>query len=143
MNATSPAEFETAHIANSYNVPLDVLENHAGDVARRLQNGRNVILVCRSGQRATRARALLRDIGSRDGLVRARCRARHRGLGADGFGRQTGTRPGAIATQQVRHVTEARPPQHAGGHHRAGTACAVDDDGCALIDLRQRIRQRR
>ncbi|OSC24858.1 sulfurtransferase [Mycobacterium vulneris] len=69
LDVRTPAEFETAHIADSYNVPLDVLEDHAGDIAGRLDNGRDIVLVCRSGQRSTKAHALLRDAGLNGGRV--------------------------------------------------------------------------
>jgi rhodanese-related sulfurtransferase len=69
VDVRTPAEFETAHITGSYNVPLDVVENHAREIAGRLDNGRGVVLVCRSGQRSTKAQALLRDAGLTDGRV--------------------------------------------------------------------------
>jgi rhodanese-related sulfurtransferase len=56
----TPSEFENAHIPGAYNVPLDLLHEHA----RELRSARgDVVLVCQSGQRAQRAEALLRDAG--------------------------------------------------------------------------------
>lgn len=52
MDVRSPAEFETAHIAGSYNVPLDLLGEHAAQLAARLD--REVVLVCQSGARPRR-----------------------------------------------------------------------------------------
>lgn len=69
VDVRTPAEFETAHIANSHNVPLDMLENHTRDIARRLGGGRDIVLVCRSGQRSAKAHALLRDAGVTGGRV--------------------------------------------------------------------------
>ncbi len=69
VDVRTPAEFETAHIADSYNVPLDVLQNHAGEIVQRLGNDRGVVLVCRSGQRSTKAHTLLRDAGLTGGRV--------------------------------------------------------------------------
>lgn len=69
VDVRTPAEFETAHIAYSRNVPLDVLENHTRDIVRRIGNGRDIVLVCRSGQRSTKAHALLRDAGLTGGRV--------------------------------------------------------------------------
>jgi rhodanese-related sulfurtransferase len=69
VDVRTPAEFQTAHIAGSYNVPLDVLQNHALEIVRRLDNDPDVVLVCRSGQRATKAQTLLRDAGLTGGRV--------------------------------------------------------------------------
>ncbi|WP_374025415.1 rhodanese-like domain-containing protein [Mycobacterium sp. HNNTM2301] len=68
VDVRTPAEFETAHIAGSLNVPLDVLDRHGEEVARRLGQD-DVVLVCRSGQRSTKAQALLRNAGLTSGRV--------------------------------------------------------------------------
>jgi rhodanese-related sulfurtransferase len=65
----TPAEFETAHIAGSYNVPLDVLDKHRPEIAQRRDQDHDVVLVCRSGQRSTKAQALLRNAGLTSGRV--------------------------------------------------------------------------
>jgi rhodanese-related sulfurtransferase len=67
LDVRTPAEFETAHIAGSFNVPLDVLGKNTSDVVENLQG--DVVLVCKSGQRAAKAAALLRDSGLNSGLV--------------------------------------------------------------------------
>jgi rhodanese-related sulfurtransferase len=69
VDVRSPAEFESAHIAGSQNVPLDVLDKHGAEVARQLEDDRDVVLVCRSGQRATRAAQLLATQGLVGGRV--------------------------------------------------------------------------
>jgi rhodanese-related sulfurtransferase len=69
LDVRIPAEFETAHIDGSYNVPLDVLKDRGSEVAEQLDQGRDVVLVCRSGQRATQAAELLRSTGVADGSV--------------------------------------------------------------------------
>jgi rhodanese-related sulfurtransferase len=69
LDVRTPAEFETAHIDGSYNVPLDVLKDHGSEVAERLDQGHDVVLVCRSGQRATQAAVLLRSTGVPGGSV--------------------------------------------------------------------------
>ena len=60
LDVRTPGEFENAHISGAYNVPLDLLGEHAKDV--RLAPG-PVVLICQSGQRASRAEALLRSAG--------------------------------------------------------------------------------
>jgi rhodanese-related sulfurtransferase len=61
LDVRTPAEFETAHIPGAYNVPLDTLREHRGELRRHLDD--DVVLVCRSGQRATQAENALRDAG--------------------------------------------------------------------------------
>ena len=60
LDVRTPSEFENAHISGAYNVPLDQLHEHAGEV--RAATG-GVVLVCQSGQRAQRAEAVLRSAG--------------------------------------------------------------------------------
>lgn len=69
VDVRTPAEFETSHIAGSYNVPLDVVDQHGPEVARRLDDDADVVLVCRTGQRATKAQAVLRNSGLAAGRV--------------------------------------------------------------------------
>jgi rhodanese-related sulfurtransferase len=61
LDVRSPAEFASAHVAGSYNVPLDMLPEHATEI--RSHVGRPIILVCQSGARATKAADLLRTAG--------------------------------------------------------------------------------
>ncbi|WNG87567.1 rhodanese-like domain-containing protein [Mycobacterium sp. ITM-2016-00317] len=61
LDVRTPGEFETAHIAGSYNVPLDLLREHRDEIVKHLDQ--QVVLVCRSGQRATQAEATLREAG--------------------------------------------------------------------------------
>lgn len=60
LDVRTPSEFENAHIAGAYNVPLDQLNEHAHEV--RAACG-PVVLVCQSGQRAQKAEALLLAAG--------------------------------------------------------------------------------
>jgi rhodanese-related sulfurtransferase len=69
LDVRTPAEFETSHIAGSVNVPLDVLNDHAPKVAEQIDQSQDVVLVCRSGQRATQAQQLLQGSGVTGGTV--------------------------------------------------------------------------
>lgn len=60
LDVRTPGEFENGHISGAYNVPLDLLGEHARDV--RSAAG-PVVLICQSGQRATKAEQLLRNAG--------------------------------------------------------------------------------
>jgi rhodanese-related sulfurtransferase len=61
LDVRTPGEFETAHIASAYNVPLDLLREHRDEIINHLDE--DVVLVCRSGQRATQAEETLRSAG--------------------------------------------------------------------------------
>lgn len=61
LDVRSPAEFETTHIVGSYNLPLDLVGEHAAQLAARLD--RKVVLVCQSGVRADQARQRLAATG--------------------------------------------------------------------------------
>ncbi|OMC39945.1 sulfurtransferase [Mycobacterium sp. GA-1841] len=61
IDVRTPGEFETAHIPGAYNVPLDLLQEHRDEIARHLDE--NVVLICRSGQRASTAGQTLHEAG--------------------------------------------------------------------------------
>lgn len=61
IDVRTPAEFETAHIPGSYNVPLDLLREHRDEICGHLDD--DVVLICRSGQRAAAAEQTLREAG--------------------------------------------------------------------------------
>ena len=62
IDVRSPAEYETAHIAGSYNVPLNLLGEHTAQLGARLD--RKVVLVCQSGARAAEAQRRLAGVGA-------------------------------------------------------------------------------
>lgn len=57
LDVRTPAEFESVHIPGSFNVPLDQLAEHAEHLRDALATP--VVLVCRSGMRATEAERAL------------------------------------------------------------------------------------
>jgi rhodanese-related sulfurtransferase len=61
IDVRTPAEFETAHIPGAYNVPLDLLREHRTELRAHLDE--EVVLVCRSGARATQAEQSLAQAG--------------------------------------------------------------------------------
>lgn len=61
LDVRTPAEFATAHIPGSYNVPLDTLREHRDELRRHLDS--DVVLVCRSGGRARQAEQVLAGAG--------------------------------------------------------------------------------
>ncbi|KOX02757.1 rhodanese-like domain-containing protein [Micromonospora profundi] len=61
IDVRTPAEFESAHIPGAYNVPLDLLREHRDELRAHLDE--QVVLVCRSGQRAAQAEQALATAG--------------------------------------------------------------------------------
>lgn len=61
LDVRTPGEFESAHIPGAYNVPLDLLREHRDEIIEHLHE--DVVLVCRSGRRATQAEEALRTAG--------------------------------------------------------------------------------
>jgi len=61
LDVRTPAEFETMHIPGAYNVPLDTLREHREELSNHLDS--DVVLVCRSGVRATQAEQALAGVG--------------------------------------------------------------------------------
>ncbi|MCX2951475.1 rhodanese-like domain-containing protein [Lentzea sp. NEAU-D7] len=61
IDVRTPGEFEGAHIPGSYNVPLDLLREHRDELRHHLDE--QVVLICRSGQRAGQAEQALASAG--------------------------------------------------------------------------------
>ena len=61
LDVRTPAEYETAHIPGSYNVPLAQLREHRDELSRHLDD--EVVLICRSGARAGQAEQTLAGTG--------------------------------------------------------------------------------
>ena len=61
LDVRTPGEFDTVHMPGAYNVPLDLLREHRDEIVSHLDQ--DVVLVCRSGQRAAQAEETLRRAG--------------------------------------------------------------------------------
>ena len=61
LDVRTPAEFDTVHMPGAYNVPLDLLREHRDEILSHVDQ--DVVLVCRSGQRAGQAEESLRKAG--------------------------------------------------------------------------------
>lgn len=64
LDVRTPAEYETAHIPGSINVPLSLIENHAEEIAADIPQ--EAVIICRSGARAARAQQMLAATGLLD-----------------------------------------------------------------------------
>lgn len=61
LDVRTPGEFRTSHIPGAYNVPLDTLREHRSELRRHLDE--DVVLICRSGARASQAEQALAEVG--------------------------------------------------------------------------------
>ena len=61
LDVRTPGEFATVHMPGAYNVPLDLLREHRDEILSHVDQ--DVVLVCRSGQRAAQAEETLRKAG--------------------------------------------------------------------------------
>lgn len=61
IDVRTPGEFEAAHIAGSYNVPLDLVREHRDELRAHLDE--QVVLICRTGRRAGEAEQALAAAG--------------------------------------------------------------------------------
>ncbi len=61
LDVRTPGEFENAHLAGAYNVPLDSLPEHAAEIAADPRT--EFVLICQSGARARKAEEALRASG--------------------------------------------------------------------------------
>lgn len=61
IDVRTPGEFDAVHMPGAYNVPLDLLREHRDEIASHVDQ--DVVLVCRSGQRAAQAEETLRRAG--------------------------------------------------------------------------------
>ncbi|MFC9490159.1 rhodanese-like domain-containing protein [Streptomyces hydrogenans] len=61
LDVRTPGEFRTVHVPGSYNVPLNTLREHRAELLSHLDE--EVVLVCRSGQRAREAEQALAQAG--------------------------------------------------------------------------------
>jgi len=61
LDVRTPAEFETSHIPGASNLPLEAVREHRAAVS---DHADDVVLVCRSGARATQAGESLAAVGA-------------------------------------------------------------------------------
>jgi rhodanese-related sulfurtransferase len=63
IDVRTPGEFESVHLPRSRNRPLERLDDHAHEIRELVDDGREVVLVCRSGARAHQAQEQLAAAG--------------------------------------------------------------------------------
>ncbi len=63
IDVRTPGEFESIHLPSSRNLPLDELDDHVDKIRELTEEGREVVLVCRTGNRAHQAQEKLSEAG--------------------------------------------------------------------------------
>ncbi len=58
IDVRTPDEFKSGHVKGSKNIPLNHLASNSASL-----NGKEVVLVCRSGARAEKAKSILQEKG--------------------------------------------------------------------------------
>lgn len=146
LDVRSPGEFHTAHIAGSYNIPLDQLPGVAPQLSGL--RGQTIALVCRSGMRAAQAEAVLRGAGldsvcvldgGIDGWDRAGLTL-ERGRGAWSIERQVrAIAGGLVVAGVVGSLTVNRKLIYLSGFVGGGLLFAGVSDICMMANLLMRL----
>ncbi len=145
LDVRTGGEFETAHIPGSFNVPLDTLDEHVADLA---DVSHPVVLVCRSGARATTAHGRLAEAGKDrlhvlDGGMgswqAAGGEVRHGDTSRWAMDRQVRLVAGAIGLGAVAAGTAWYPATLIAGAVGAGLLYSAVSNTCAMANLLGRL----
>lgn len=139
IDVRTPAEYESEHIANSHNIPLDLLPAYCHELCETLQSP--MLLVCRSGNRAKQAEQLLRQHEVpvpvhvlEGGLIawRAAGQAVNRGMPRWSLERQVRGVAGLLVLLGIIGSFFWRPLRLVAGFVGAGLAFSAVTDSCAM-----------
>ncbi len=145
LDVRSGGEFEAEHIPGSYNVPLDTLDEHVADLA---DVSHPVVLVCRSGARASTAHGQLAAAGKDrlhvlDGGIgswqAAGGEVRHGDTSRWAMDRQVRLVAGAIGLGAVAAGTAWYPATFVAGAVGAGLVYSAVSNTCAMANLLARL----
>jgi rhodanese-related sulfurtransferase len=144
VDVRTAAEFETVHIPGSYNVPLAMLDEHRAEL-RHLEHP--VVLVCRSGNRASQAERKLAEVGPptvtvlEGGVIawQAAGYAVRRGRPRWDLERQVRLVAGALVLTGVLASTIFEPAKWLAGFVGAGLTVAALTNTCAMGMLLARL----
>jgi rhodanese-related sulfurtransferase len=138
VDVRTPAEYETAHIPGSVNVPLALVQDHTVQLAAHLDGP--VVLACQSGNRARTAHQALTAAGVTqlailDGGVAAHTAAGHpvlRGRRRWALERQVRLVAGSIVAGSVLASLRFPRARFLAGGIGAGLTTAALTDTCAM-----------
>ncbi|SDN45688.1 Rhodanese-related sulfurtransferase [Geodermatophilus siccatus] len=138
VDVRTPAEFETAHIPGSINIPLPLVQAHADQLVGDLD--RPVVLVCQAGTRARTAHAALTAAGAQqlavlDGGVAAHTAAGQpvrRGPARWALERQVRLVAGGLVAASILASLRFPKARFLAGGIGVGLATAAITDTCAM-----------
>ncbi|MGY1780601.1 rhodanese-like domain-containing protein [Geodermatophilus sp. SYSU D01036] len=138
IDVRTPAEYETAHIPGSINIPLPLVQQHATDLAGDLDGP--VVLVCQAGGRASTAHAALTDAGAQhlavlDGGIAAHTAAGQpvrRGRPRWALERQVRLITGSLVAASILASLRFPKARFLAGGVGTGLATAALTDTCAM-----------
>jgi rhodanese-related sulfurtransferase len=138
VDVRTPAEYETAHIPGSINIPLPLVQQHATDLAGELDGP--VVLVCQAGTRARTAHAALTAAGAQqlavlDGGIAAHTSAGQpvrRGRPRWALERQVRLVAGGLVTASILASIRFPRARFLAGGIGTGLATAALTDTCAM-----------
>jgi rhodanese-related sulfurtransferase len=138
IDVRTPAEFETAHIPGSVNIPLPLVQEHATDLTAELSGP--VVLVCQAGTRARTAHAALTAAGAQqlavlDGGVAAHTTAGQpvrRGRPRWALERQVRLVAGGLVASSILASLRFPKARFLAGGIGAGLTTAALTDTCAM-----------
>jgi rhodanese-related sulfurtransferase len=145
VDVRTPAEFEAAHIRGSYNVPLPLLNEHAEELSRRLDE--HVVLVCQSGVRSSQARDRLAAYGLENAQVVNGGVPDYEAAGGDvvhgrqrwAMERQVRMIAGSLVTGSIATSLFAPKARFLAGAVGAGLTIAALTDTCAMSRLLSKL----
>lgn len=148
VDVRTPGEFAAGHIPGSYNVPLPDLGEHRAELTASPDEP--VVLVCRSGRRATLAEQQLADAGLAqvhvlDGGVETWEAAGHPLTRLEGSGtgwtleRQVRLVAGGVVASAIAVSAVWPPARYAAGAIGAGLVFAAATDTCAMGTVLARL----
>jgi rhodanese-related sulfurtransferase len=145
IDVRTPAEFESTHIRGSYNVPLPLLQEHAEELSRRLDE--HVVLVCQSGVRSSQARDRLAAHGLDNARVLNGGVPDYETAGGDvvhgrqrwAMERQVRLIAGSLVTGSVAASLLAPKARFIAGAVGAGLTIAAVTDTCAMSRVLSRL----
>jgi rhodanese-related sulfurtransferase len=138
VDVRTPAEYETAHIPGSINIPLPVVTEHATTLAAELDGP--VVLICQAGSRARTASTALAAAGAQrlsvlDGGVAAHTAAGQpvrRGRARWALERQVRLLAGGLVATSILASLRFPRARFLAGGVGAGLATAAITDTCAM-----------
>jgi len=145
LDVRTPAEYETARIPSSYNIPLADLGRHAQRLADADDTA--LLVVCQSGARARQAAAVLDEHGHRDAIVlegglnawRADGRDVEQGEPKWSLERQVRLTAGGLVAASIAASIFAPKARFLAGAVGGGLVFAAVTDTCAMGNLLGRL----